>query len=155
MWFQVDGAPARFSQRVHRYLNATIPMSGQDEEGQLHGQIHNPIDFSGGSGLDLVARIAIAAGDIRNMSDTFVRIRQSILWPIILHRNGRVRTFNVNTHVIADLILKAPKSLKNQKYGIISMTFLLIRKIILFLGKYFYSMYLFKVWRFELKEENI
>ena len=41
MWFQVDGAPTHFSQCVHRYLNATIPMSGQDEEGQLHGQIHS------------------------------------------------------------------------------------------------------------------
>ncbi|GFU01871.1 uncharacterized protein TNCV_1523691 [Trichonephila clavipes] len=66
-WFQPDGALAHFREDVRSALDTAYP-------GRWFGRGGPPVD----SDEALVARIAVVAGDIREMPGVFANVRQSL-----------------------------------------------------------------------------
>lgn len=96
MWFQQDGAPAHFAPEVRNYLNATFPNQWIGRGGPVPWPARSPdlscLDFFLWGHLkslmyetpiesaeELVARLSAAAGEVRDTSGVFQRVRESLL----------------------------------------------------------------------------
>lgn len=96
MWFQHDGAPAHNSQQVRNYLNATFQDKWIGREGPVAWPARSPdlspLDFflwrhlksmvyetRVASEEKLIARIIAAAGEMKDDSNVFARVRRSLI----------------------------------------------------------------------------
>lgn len=95
MWFQHDGAPAHYSRDVRNYLDVTFGQQWIGRGGPVRWPARSPdlscLDFYLWGHLkslvydtpvdnaeELVARIAVAAGEIRDMPGVFQNVRMSM-----------------------------------------------------------------------------